>query len=240
MFAATRFAVVAVVLAVVLFTGSVASAISFTGTQAGKAPLSGTISFDADHMYVNARMDGAAVGSNQDYLAIAVDWNNDGLWTEGLDSILVYSFYNSQGATHRVVDTLSYAGGVWDCPWSTSDKRSPGDADWVDGMDISVTTDGDAYVYDAVLPLAPMGVAMGDTIGVLVQGRDQNSAVYGGNGLSINYWPGSTAFNALYDPTQFADVQISTGQAPIPEPLTVLAVSSGLAGLAGYVRRRRV
>ncbi len=230
--------VCAVAVVGVLLVTSPASAVSFTGTQVGKPPLSGTITFDSGHMYVSARVGDAAAAWDEDYLAIALDWNNDGLWTEGLDAILVYRENYPPGASYRVVDSLNYAGGTWDCPWSSSDRRQPGDTDWISGMDMSVEKNGTDYVYSATIPLLAGSVSPGDTIGLLVQGFDKNVALYGGNGRSISFWPGSTAFNALYDPTQFADVSVS-GTGAVPEPLTLLALTSGLFGLGRYARRRR-
>lgn len=229
-------------LGLILAVTATAGAITFTGTQAGKPPLSGTISFDASNMYVSATVGQAALAWDEDYLAIALDCNNDDLWTEGLDVILAYRAYNNEGATWRVVDTLEYSGGVWDCPWSSSDKRLPGDADWPTGLTMTVAASGQDYVYNATIPFSAMEVSAGDTIGILVQGFDKNVSIYGGNGRAINFWPNSTCFNALYDPAQFYDVQLSASvpvSDPIPEPMTMAGLVLGVGSLVGYIRRRR-
>jgi len=197
-------------------------------------------------MYVTATVTFAGIALDEDYLAIALDVDNNDRWTASADAILVYDYYNNDGPSWRVVQSpLDYDPAstdyVWDCPWSDP-KVKPADAAWPTGMDITAAVSGDDLLYAATIPLAAMGVGMGDTIGVLVQTRDKNVALYGGNGRALNFWPDSTCFNALYDPAQFYDIVVSTSepvQEPIPEPVTLAGLVLGVGSLVGYIRRRR-
>ena len=210
-----------------------AQVVDFAGTQAN-APFAGSLWSDMQNVYLTVTTSGdQALALDEDYLAIAVDANNDNLWTEGQDGILVYDYYNNDGASWWVVASLEYAGGVWDCPWSDP-KVKPGDAAWPVGMSITPSiVSGDEFSYSAAIPLSAIGVSPGSTIGLLVQMRDKNVAKYGGNGRVLNWWPNSTCFNALYDPAQFYEYQT------VPEPGSLLALSSGIIGLAGLALRRR-
>jgi len=238
-----RLIVVAALLGLTLGVARVTpAAVDFSG-QSIAPPLTGSYSFDTNNLYVTGTVQDAAITLDEDYFAIAIDANNDDLWTEGLDAILVYDFYNNDGPSWRVVDQLEYAGGPWDCPWSSSDKRKPGDSDWPEGLQIQYTTSGNDLIYSATIPFSAMGVAWGDTIGMLVQTRDKNMDLYGpgtaankSNGKVINYWPDSTCFNKLYDPSQFADVSF------VPEPASVIVwglLGAVVAFAGAWVVRRR-
>ncbi len=222
--------------------------ISFTGQPGKQPPVSGTIDWDGNNVYVTARVEDAATAVDEDYLAVSLDVDNNDRWTAGAtpDGMLVYDAFNNDGASWRPVAELNYDQTssdvwtyAWDCPWSDPKVR-PGDAAWPTGMSISMTPDGGDLLYEAVIPLAGVGINPGDTIGVLIQTRDKNVSLYGGNGRVINYWPDSDAFNKLYDPAQYEDVTLDAAPAAlIPEPLTLLGVLAGAAGLARYLRRRR-
>ena len=227
----TMCAVVTMILAVsdVIY----ADAISFSGQPARNPPLAGTISFDASNMYVSATVQNAGLALDEDYLAIALDVDNNDRWTADQDAILVYDTYNNDGPSWRVVASpLGYdpatSDYVWDCPWSDP-KIKPADGSWPAGMSISLTVNGNDIDYSATIPFSAMGVNVGDTVGVLVQTRDKNVALYGGNGRQINFWPNSTCFNALYDPAQFEDLIV-------PEPATMSLLAIG--GLGALIRRR--
>ena len=211
-----------------------AMAVNFTGTQAN-APFAGSLTSDPQNVYLSVNTSGdQALALDEDYLAVAVDANNDNLWTQGQDGLLVYEYYDNDGASWRVVSSLEYAGGVWDCPWSDP-KIKPTDAGWPAGMSIAPTiVSGDELSYTISIPLSAIGVTPGSTIGLLVQMRDKNVAKYGGNGLQLNWWPNSTCFNKLYDPAQFYEYQTT-----VPEPSNLLVLGSGLMGLMGFVTRKR-
>jgi len=137
----------------------------------------------------------------------------------------VYDTYNNDGPSWRVVASpLDYdpssSDYVWDCPWSDP-KIKPADAGWPAGMSISLSVNGNDIDYSATIPFSAMGVSSGETIGVLVQTRDKNVALYGGNGRQLNFWPNSSCFNALYDPGQFQDIVV-------PEPMTIALLSVGM------------
>lgn len=216
-------------------SGVVQATIIFSGQPGENPPFTGSISFDSSNMYVSATVKDAAIALDEDYFAIGLDTDNDGLWDVDIDAIFVYDYYNNDGASWRAVESLEYAGGVWDCPWSDP-KLYPGQSGWATGLDFSSTTSGNDLLYSATIPFSMIGVGPGDTIGLLVQTRDKNVSSYGGNGRVINYWPDSTCFNKLYDPAQYQDVTLQ----PIPEPTTMMLLGSlatGLFGVAGLRRR---
>jgi hypothetical protein len=217
--------------AIVLGIGNAAEAdMLFSGQPAENPPFMGSISFDSSNMYVSATVQDAAIAIDEDYFAIGLDTDNDGLWDVDIDAIFVYDYYNNDGASWRAVESLEYEGGVWDCPWSDP-KLYPGDPGWDPGLDFSTSTSGDDLTYSATIPFSMMGVGIGDDIGLLVQTRDKNASLYGGNGRVINYWPDSTCFNKLYDPAQYRDITI-------PAPGAILLGGIGVS-LVGWLRRRR-
>ena len=131
-------------------------------SRARNPPLSGTISFDATNMYVTATVTNAAIAFSEDYLAIALDVDNNNRWTASRDALLVYESAGGGplGATWRVVTSpLGYdpntSNYVWDCPWSDPAVTPPV------GMSITVASSGNDAVYDAVIPFADMGVSAG-------------------------------------------------------------------------------
>jgi len=68
--------------------GVVNAAIDFSGQPTKNPPLTGTISFDASNMYVLATVQNAGIALDEDYLAIALDVDNNDRWTAGRDAIL--------------------------------------------------------------------------------------------------------------------------------------------------------
>jgi len=214
----------AVVTTMLAVSGSVNATTPFSGQSTENPPFTGSISFDTSNMYVQATVEDAAIGFDEDYFAIGLDTDNDGLWDASTDAIFVYDYFNNDGASWRIKEALEYSGGVWDCPWSAK-KVKPGDPGWTAGLAFSTSTSGNDLIYSATIPFAAMGIAAGDTIGLLVQIRDKNSTSYGGNGRAINYWPDSTCFNKLYDPAQYQDITI-------PGPVTEVWVDDGWTGQA--------
>ncbi len=65
-----------------------------------------------------------------------------------------------------------------------------------------------------------------------------NSSVSGK--VTDEYNPYVTAINILYPNGTSAQSQLIGEQAPVPEPTTMLLFGTGIAGLAGVARRRRV
>jgi len=206
----------------------------FSGQSDENPPFTGSISFDGSNMYVQVTVTDAAIACDEDYLAIGLDNDNDNDWTPNTDSLFVYDYYNNDGASWRIKETDEYTGSmyVWDCPWSDT-KIKQGDPGWTTGLSFTSSISGDDLVYNATIPLEAMDVAVGDTIGILVQARDKNVDLYGGNGRVINYWPDSNCFNKLYDPAQYEDVTVT------PEPASMLLFGSAMVGSVVAALRRR-
>lgn len=149
--------------------------------------------------------------ANKD-LTTASGW--DMPWGEN-NYVLVYNWYNkgmedpkSLSWRQSFTDTENPE---YECPWG-SPVPGPGtmysdSVDWPSGLSFVYQIEGDDIKWTATVPTSLLGVGPGDTFGMFVAARDQNTDM--DPKLSLNSWPTMVyGFSAGYDLRDYALVTI--------------------------------
>jgi hypothetical protein len=82
-----------------------------------------------------------------------------------------------------------------------------------------------------------LGISAGSTSTFFVPGYQIDVTPRGLTEAEVTVWDGSPPCD---QPDRDMMATFVVSEAPIPEPLTLLAVGSAVAGIAGYIRRRRL
>jgi len=213
----SKFSTLSIVAAgLILALAATAGAVTVLVNTAGRPDLVGTITADGTAVYfditaVGQADDGDSANPSKYYNATQFD--NEYFTIEANGKFLKYNMFFGNTTPG------------WGTSWSSATNPLP------PGVTFTQTLSGDDFVYAVSMSYGALGIDSG-AFSVQIKARDFNDDyVQSYAGFVGNDGPYSS-YNGLYI-TDTGPLSV-----PIPEPLTVLGVFAGVAGLAGYVRRR--